>query len=99
MDDKTKKTKEEEEPQPAVVDPRDVDYWKKPGWRPWPPGLGAPAPEGVFDRLVHITDESGDGLIDYAEFARLATTDFKPANPANRWNPNRYLDRRTRGLG
>ena len=57
------------------------------------------APEGVFDRLVHITDESGDGLIDYAEFARLATTDFKPANPANRWNPNRYLDRRTRGLG
>lgn len=40
---------EEEEPQPAVVDRRDVDYWKKPGWRPWPPGLGAPAPEGVFD--------------------------------------------------
>ena len=38
----------EEEPQPAV-DPRDVDYWKKPGWRPWPPGLGAPAPDTVFD--------------------------------------------------
>jgi len=38
----------EEPPQPAV-DPRDVDYWKQPGWRPWPPGLGAPAPKGVFD--------------------------------------------------
>jgi len=53
-DAEEEKEEEKKKPPPPPeeapeIDPRDVDYWKKAGWRPWPQGLGAPAPEGVFD--------------------------------------------------